>query len=464
MKQHTHLVLLAALATVPGWAQDKNLTVSTTTIAQNWQQDTNGFDKSTYTPVTEFVGLDFAQLGEAKDLSMHVYGWGLKDFSQPSTVGAKSQGNLTYGYLQYRFHQANAELKAGRFTVNQGVGNEQVDGALARTDLRGGFTLEAFGGKPVVYKNLSDNPQYDNAFQHDFMAGGRLAWRAARVGEVGVSYLLDGSKASYQYPVAMPVDYTRRQLAVDAHVAPCSYIDITGRTVFDVAGHPIPAAGTGDPSRIAEHDYRATARLAPTVALTGSFVERNFFAYFAGTTLPSLFNQNEQGMFKADGASLTWDASTNLQLVADVRRTTRELVGNSTRYGADLRYTLADKHILAGGGYHKVNGYQTAAVDFKTPGYSLSHDELRAWVMAQKDKLSASLDAIRLFYADSGTNPNLNGHATESAIVGSLGYQAKKDLKVSGDLTVEDTPLYRKQTMGLVRVEYRFGVAGNGGK
>ena len=464
MKQHTHLVLLAALATVPGWAQDKNLTVSTTTIAQNWQQDTNGFDKSTYTPVTEFVGLDFAQLGEAKDLSMHVYGWGLKDFSQPSTVGAKSEGNLTYGYLEYRFTQANAGIKAGRLMVNQGGGNEQVDGVQMRTDLRGGFTVEAFGGKPVVFKNLSGNPQYDNAFQHDVMAGGRLGWRAARMGEIGVSYLLDGSKAAYQYPVAMPVDYTRRQAAVDARLIPCSYIDITGRTIFDVASHPVPGARTGDPSRIAEHDYKATARLSEKVSLTGSYLERNFFAYFAGTTLPSLFNQNEQGMFKADGASLTWAATSTLQVVADVRRTAREQAGNSTRYGADLRYTLADQHFLAGGGYHKVNGYQTAPLDIRNPGYSLSHDELRAWVMAQKGHLSASLDAIRLFYADSGANPDLNGHATETAVVGSLGYQAKQDLKVSGDLTVEDTPLYRKQTMGLVRVEYRFGVAGNGGK
>jgi len=461
MKHRIHLALLATLVTVPGWAQD--LSVSTTTIAQRWTQDTNGFDKATYTPVTEFVGVDANGLAGNDALSVHVYGWGLRDLSDASSVAGRTNGDLTYAYMQYHFDQANAEIKGGRFTVNDGVRNEQVDGVEGRTDLRYGFSVSAFGGTPVLFKNLSNNPQADNSFQHDMIAGGRLGWHTAKLGEIGVSYLMDGSQAAYQYGPAMPVDYTRREVGTDLRLTPCSFITVTGRTVFDVAAHPQPAAGT-DPSRIAEHDYKATAKLTETISLTGSFTERNYYAYYAGTTLPSLFNQNEQGMFKATGGSLVWGPAAKWQVVADVRRTERGIEGNSTRAGADLRYTDAEKHFLAGGGYHRVNAFEAASLGFLTPAYGLSHDEMRAWVMTQHGACSASLDAIRMFYADSGKNPNLNGQATETAVVGSLGYQAKSNLKLSGDLTVEDTPLYRKQTTGLVRVEYQFALAGKGGK
>ena len=76
----------------------------------------------------------------------------------------------------------------------------------------------------------------------------------------------------------------------------------------------------------------------------------------------------------------------------------------------------------------------------------------------------AALDAIRLHYRDAQANPNLYGRSIESQLVGSVGYQARENLKVSADLSYSDTPLATKQTMGLVRVEYRFGFAAKGGK
>jgi hypothetical protein len=103
-------------------------------------------------------------------------------------------------------------------------------------------------------------------------------------------------------------------------------------------------------------------------------------------------------------------------------------------------------------------------VDLLVPAYSLSHSEARAWIMAEKGAYSASLDAIRLHYADPYLNPSLNGQSIESAIVGSVGYKAKNGAKVSGDLTLEDSPIFGKQTIALLRLEYRFGLAGKGDK
>ncbi len=461
MRHSIHLALVATLVSGAAWAQ--NVAFSTTSIAQTWTTKLPGLSDTTQFPVTEFVGVDATKLGGKEALSFHLYGWGMADLGDQSYIGGKQTGDLTYGYLQYDFKQANAQIKAGRLIINQGLGPVAVDGVEARTDLRYGFVVSGFAGTPVVFKNYGANNQYFVAYQQDITFGGRLAWRAAKLGEIGVSYLQNGSHPAAGLNVPQPVDYTRRQLAADVKLDPWAFLDIAGRTVLNAAGNQIVTPGT-DPSRIAEHDYKATAKVYEKLAVTGTYVERNLFAYYAGTTLPNLFNQDEQGMFKATGASLVWGPLANLQVVGDVRRTDRTSYGTATRGGGEVRYTFTNAHVASGLGYHQVNAAQVVAVNAQYPSYSLSHSELRAWVMADRGAYTGSLDFIRLHYDDADANPNLHGQSLETALVGSLGYKVKANLRASADVSVEDNALYRKQVMGLLRVQYQFGLAAKGGK
>jgi hypothetical protein len=442
-------------------AQD--VAFSTTSIAQAWTTKTPGFSDTTQVPLTEFVGVDATKLGGKEALSFHMYGWGMADLGDQSYIGGKHTGDLTYGYLQYDFKQANAQIKAGRIIVNQGLGPMALDGVEARTDLRYGFMVSAFAGTPVVFKNYSNNNQYFVAYQQDISFGGRFAWRTAKLGEIGVSYLQDGSHPAAGLTVPQPVDYTRKQLAADVKLDPCAFLDVAGRTVLNVASDQITVPGT-DPSRIAEHDYKATAKVNEKISITGTYVERNFFSYYAGSTLPSLFNQDEQGTFKATGASLVWAALANLQIVGDVRRSERTSYGDATRAGGEARYTFTNAHVVAGAAYHQVNADDVLPVNAQFAAYSLSHSEERVWVMADRGAYSASLDMIRLHYDDADANPNLHGQSIESAIVGSLGYKAKDNLRLSADLSVEDNALTKSQVMALLRVQYTFGLAAKGGK
>ena len=126
MKPRTQVVLLATLMSATAWGQEVSL--YGTTMAQMWKQENPGFDKSTFTPATQYLGIDATKLG-TDNLSLHLFGWGRTDLSDASNFdGSKSGGYLNYGYLQYRFDQANAEIKAGRFTANQPTGVEQGDG------------------------------------------------------------------------------------------------------------------------------------------------------------------------------------------------------------------------------------------------------------------------------------------------------------------------------------------------
>ena len=459
MRQHTQVALLAALISATAGAQD--VSVYSTTMAQMYQQNVPGFDKANLLPATEYLAIDATRLGSDR-LSLHLYGWGYTDLQDQSTIGGKTAGNLTYGYLQYNFDQANAMIKAGRFTVNQGAGNEQVDGVSARTDLVNGFYVSGFVGTPVIFKNLDSYPQFDLAFQRNVIFGARLAWRVPKMGEIAVSYLQDGTSVP-SLNANDPVDYTRQQLGVDLKLSPWSALDVSGRTLFNIAKHDVAFAGN-DTTNIAEHDYNATLKALDSLSFTGSYVERNFFAYYAGSTLPNLFDMNEKGLFKASGLSGTWAPVTDLQLVADVKRTDREEYGTATRAGADLRYNFTKAHVLVGAGYHKVNAFNVIQVDARVPSYSISHSEMRAWAMVESGKLSATLDAIRLHYSAGAVNPFLYGKSFETQLVGSVGYQAAAGLKVSGDLSLEDTPVYQRQVMGILKLEYRFGFSSKGGK
>jgi len=460
MRRNTYVAVLATLMSASAWGQE--VSVYGTTMAEMWKQQTPGFDKASYTPATQYLGIDATKLGSDR-LSLHLFGWGQKDLGEASGPdGTKSGGYLSYGYLQYQFDKANAEIKAGRFTVNQSTGFEQVDGVSGRTDLRGGFTISAFGGKPVLYRTVDPTSQVDYNFQRDFIFGSRLGWRAPKVLELGVSYLQDGSKAAKDLSIPSATDYTRKQVGVDLTLTPISLLDVRGRTVFDVASRPVLAAGVAEPSKIAEHDYTATVKLGSQVSVSGNFAERNYFAYFAGTNLPSLFRQDEHDMFRGWGGKVTWTTAASFQVVADYRHMHRETFGDANRFGADMRWDFSEKTVLFGLGGHLVNAVDTKFVDPAQPYLSLSHQEGRAWLLVTRGKFTASLDGIMQRY-NSG-DPYLVGVRKLYEGVGSLGYQASENVKVSGDVSYGTSLVAGHETRGMLKAEYRFGTKKKGGQ
>lgn len=449
MKRHTYVALLATLMSATAWGQEVSL--YGTTMAQMWKEDAAGTEKATFTPAVQYLGIDATKLG-SDNLSLHLFGWGKTDLSDQSSFDGKTDGYLNYGYLQYRFDRANAEIKAGRFTANQSTGFEQIDGVSARTDLVNGFTVSAFGGKPVLYKVVDPRNQHDYDFQHDFIFGARLGWRMQQVGEIGLSYLQDGTKAAQDLTIPSSTDYTRKRLGMDLVVAPATAFTLQGRSVYDVSNQRTNAA---------EQDYTATVKLGDQVTMSGNYAERNFRFYFAGTNLPSLFRQDDGDVFKGFGGNLTWNTAASFQVVADYRHTHRETFGDVNRAGGEMRWNFNERTVLLGVSGHWANAVDTKFVDPAAPSRSLSHKEARAWVMLNKGKFTASLDGILQRY-ESG-NPYLAGLRNVYETVASLGYQATTNVKVSGDVSFGSTPVAKNETRALLRAEYRFGFAKKGG-
>jgi hypothetical protein len=455
------VALLATLLSASAWGQEVSL--YGTTMAQMWKQNIPGSDQATYTPATQFLGIDATKLG-SDNLSLHLFGWGQADLGGDSTFynGSKSAGYLSSAYLQYKFDQANAEIKAGRFTANQSTGFEQIDGVSARTDLRGGFSISGFAGKPVLYNTVDPAAQADYKYQSDLIFGTRLAWRLPQVTEIGLSYLQDGTKPAQDLDHPSSTDYTRKQVGLDLLLTPTSSFDLRGRTVFDVAKHPDTAPGAPEHNDIAEHDYTATWRIGSQVSVSGNYAERNYFAYFAGTNMPSLFHQDDKDMFRGWGGKVTWTTEANFQVMGDYRHMHRETFGDANSAGCEMRWTFNEKAVLFGVSGHIVNAVDTKFVDPLTPYLSLSYREFRAWTLVTKGRFTASLDGILQRY--DSDNPYLAGVRNVYEAVGSLGYQATSNVKVSGDVTYGTNPVAKHEAQGLLKVQYRFGFAKKGGQ
>ena len=133
-KSLCRLLSAASLLALSSAAFAADTALDATTIFRIEQREVSGSGKQDIMPATQFLGLDVDKLADG-NLSLHLYGWGRADLGDKSYNNESIDGSLTYGYLQYRFKEANADVRAGRFFVREGIVNEQLDGVSARTEL-----------------------------------------------------------------------------------------------------------------------------------------------------------------------------------------------------------------------------------------------------------------------------------------------------------------------------------------
>lgn len=448
------VVLLASTVASVGSAAE--VEAYGTTLARYWNQSYPDLSKNRYVPLTQFVGIDATGLGDTP-WSLHLFGWGKTDLADQSSPGGKGEGDLTFGYLQYRAPKANAEVQLGRFAAQGAAGLEMVNGLSARADLRGGFTFAFFGGKPVIYDPVGA-PQ---AAPRDFIAGGRLAWRAARYGEIGVSYLQDGTAPKNQPGQPILEDRSRKLLGGDLRLSPHASFDISGRVIYNQKKED-PLSATSKNARLAGQDYTISWKVTRTIQFSGTYIERNFKDYYAGTNLPSLFRQIETEKYKAHSGLFSFGISGPLQVNVDYRKARREGNGDSTRAGAEFRMTSERLKLKSGLAYHRVTASDVPLTGGTVAFYSLSHSEARLWLMHDGGRYFLSFDAVSYAFDDEN-NPMLNGEPKSYLGVASLGFRPGKSVTISGDVSYGMNPLYKKEVRGLLRLDFRFGVGTKGG-
>jgi hypothetical protein len=426
MKRLAHYLVLIGIL-LPSVAGAVDVGVDATTLVRFEQQSVPLFAKQTLVPATQFLGVDMDKLGDG-NLSLHFYGWGRADLADRSTNEGRTDGDLTYAYLKYRLPNGNGQVRAGRFFVTEGIAVEHIDGISARADICKNFGLSFFGGAPVRLDLTRKN-------KGEYIYGGRANLRLGGMFELGVSALQEGHVTVNQ----LTGDKRNRDMVGgDVWFSPIRMAEVTGHTYYN--------ATTGG---VAENSYLVTLKPVKTFILTGEYNQNRFKDYFAFSNLPQIFNPNTGDNLESYGGSAAWKLIKPLEVIGDYRHYKRDSLGQSDRYGAEVRCSLMDNQVRTGVGFHRSRGGDNIN----------SYAEARAYAMYRGQKYQGSLDGIVHVY-----DAAINGKHNAYGLTASAGYRVLPDLLVSGDVGYGDDPRQNRDFRGLLRITYNFNYTTKGAK
>ncbi|HCE66136.1 MAG TPA: hypothetical protein DER40_01035 [Geobacter sp.] len=430
------VICSASLLAIPLTASAADYSVDSSTILRIENRDIVGAKKETLLPVTQFLGFDANNLANG-NLSLHFSGWFRYDLSDKSYNDDDLNGSFTYGYLQYKFKQANADIRAGRFFVHEGIVNEHVDGLNVRTELPMGFGFSAFGGAPVhtthLYGESSDG-------KGDTIYGGRVNYRYKGMLELGASGLYEGKAPKLK-------NYTNgdhRLVGGDVWFSPHKSVEVLGHSSYNP-----------ETKRAAEHSYLVNIKPVQQLVLSGEFNEHREGSYLYAWSMFSGAALNPAEKSRSIGGSVSYEITKNFELSADYKHYTRE-IGNADRYGTDARFKFMDNSVRGGLGYHYLRAGKNFAIGTNP---SASYHELRGYVMHDTKTYFAAIDALGYFFKEKIYDEKSAWETTAS-----LGYHFTPALALSGDISYGRNPQFTEETKGLIRLTYNFTFDGKGGK
>jgi len=438
MKKTIRQLLPAFFLAVLPCAAHAQGTIDGTTILQFRQDTGNGVDKKTVIPATQFLGADFDKLWDG-NLSLHLYGWGRQDLANKSASDDKSaDGNLTYGYLQYRLKYANAQAKAGRFFVNEGILSEQVDGLGASTDLPYGFGLSAFGGATVHTDHVIGESTDGKG---DAVFGGRLRYRYKGLLEVGVAGVYETKAPTLQNPGLAGTFGDHRLIGGDIYLTPYRMVQVMGHTSYNT-----------ETRKVAEHSYAVTVEPLKKLTVSGSFDQHNERDYFYSSVIFSGMVTSLAEQSRSFGGSASYELTPQLEISADVKEYQRDFA-DAQRFGGELRGNFLKNTLRTGASYHYLNAGQDFALLPALPGSSASFHEARAYALHDTKGYFSSLDVIGYFF-----KRRVENRKTAWETVGSLGYHLTPSLALSGDLSYGQNAWFNDEVRGVLRLTFNTTV------
>jgi len=434
---NARLLLACILLTLPVTVFAAEISVDSTTLFRFDQRDVSGSSKQNLFPATQFLGLDADKLADG-NLSLHFYGWGRYDLADKSYNDDKAGGDFTYGYLQYRFKNANADIRAGRFFVHEGIVNEQVDGVSARTDLPFGFGVSAFGGATVHTKHIYGE---DSDGKGDGLYGGRANYRYKGILDLGISGVYESTAPD----MVGVTNGNHRLLGGDIWLSPHRMVELMGHTSYNP-----------ETNGVAEHSYLLNLKPVSRLTVSGQFNEQHADNYYNSSALfTNMPTFNPTDSQRSIGASASYVISKSVDVSADYKHYSRD-TGSADRYGADFKLALLNNTFRSGLGYHYLRADQGFAISGTN---SSSYHELRCYAMYDTKTYFTSLDAIDYIFKD-----KINDEKSAWEVSASLGYHIMPNLAASADISYGKNPEFNDETKGLVRLTYNMSFKSKGEK
>jgi len=374
-------------------------------------------DGTRLTPLYEYLNIRTDNLG-ADAVSFSAGGW-YRYYLQSTDFDKKDTGDLQYAYLTIRKQASNAYLNLGRVLVNEGAVSSHLDGASARTDLRGGFTIGAFGGVP-----LETDPDSRGG---DSVYGGRIAHSVSGIYIIGVSYLNEKNNSK---------DF-RKEEGLDVWLRPVNKLELMGTSSYNA-----------ESKNWMQHQYHATLGPFAWFRLNLDTSKTWYKEYFASANstqsmLMSAFsftNIDPNEVVTMKGGSAVIAAGSSFTFVADYRTYDYLVLNGSAVYsGGSVAYTGTG--IGAGAALHRMNG----------PTTDLRYDEQRAYVFKKFAKADVTLDLVHVAY-DQAINSVSDAWSGSAAV----GYNFTPKMRVVADAEYSKNPDYDRDVRGMLTMVYSF--------
>jgi hypothetical protein len=370
-------------------------------------------------PLYEYLDFNVQDLGK-ETISVHFGGWLGYDLQDDSFGNNKNKGSdLQYGYVSYRAKERNAIVNLGRVMVFEGVVAERVDGVYARTDIKGGFGLAAFGGAPA--ETGTDLPGNSTIY------GGRLSHQNPGLYTVGLSYLKE-EKNSATF---------REEEGIDLWVRPINKVELTGRSSYN-------AETTG----WMEHAYYLMLGPYDKLRFNTEASWINYADYFAGATT-NVFKMTPGGPIDPNekvnilGEEIFYAIDTNWAVSVDYKKYDYDIAGSANYYGAKATYVLP-KSYNAGLSVHKMDGDTNR----------LKYDEYRIYASKKINKVDVAVDVLDVKYKEPISDVT-NAYSVTLA----AGYELSQKLKLGADLEYSKNPDFDKDVRIFAKMVYSFDVA-----
>jgi hypothetical protein len=424
---------LAAMPTRPAGAAEA--TMSSTTYLRSYQRVDPAGGKDRYLPLYEYLSGDATQLSGDLPLAFHFAGWGRLDLATESGSG-RTGGDFDAAYFDYRHPNGNGEARLGRFFLAEGVASDVIDGVFVKGRTEPGFGGSLFAGKPVeaasgVYKAGRS------------IYGGRAFFAAPGFAEIGASVLTE----SGDFPKGDGSTANRTLAGADLWVRPASQIEFHGNAAYNLATKGFA-------------NQRYTVRLVPGAGMDvlAGYETYEYRDLFQGA-LSGAFHTTVAGFDNSDKVrvafvTLDWEFVKGLVLEGSLKNVkhTASDPGTGNKGEAGLRWTWNDKKDSVGVFAGAMTG------DRQENEYT----EGRVYGMWSPGDLRFALDLLAQRYKTAFADAPDRKNAMQA--VASAGYQARPDLKVSGDVTYTKSPRLNDDYAGLLKVAYNFGFSTGGGK
>jgi hypothetical protein len=371
-------------------------------------------DQTRLLPFYEYLNFKAEDLG-SPNISFHFGGWFRYDLKNES-YGTKSTGDLQYAYLSFKRDKGNAALNLGRLYVNEGVASEQIDGAFGRTDLKGGFTVAAFGGSPV--ETVFDTRTGDSVY------GGRISQGLPELYRIGLSYLLEKNNSA---------DF-RKEEGLDLWFRPVNKVELLGMSFYNALT-----------SEWMKHTYYLTLGPFGILSFRTEFTQISYKDYFTNATTtafkldPTLIDPQEKVSTVGEEVLFNLGKTT---LSADYKKYNYDIAGNADYYGGKLAYAGA-QNIGAGLSVHRMDG-QTD---------KLRYYEYRLYGYKKFSKTDITVDLLTVSY-----DAEINGvkNAYSASLAG--GYALSAKARLAADVEYAKDPFFNKDVRGLVKLVYNFDI------